>query len=113
MGQSRPKGSPKTQGSGRKSGVPNKITQYKATLEERCLARGIDIWDAMLDCANEAEDLTVKFVILKELAQYVYSKKRAIEITGEVDVAISRRAEEIKAMTPEERKKLAESLARE
>ena len=73
------KGKPRPSGAGRKAGTPNKKTQ---TLIEKCEAKGLDIWDAMLELALEASG-TDKFKMLSEMAQYVFPKRKALEHSGD------------------------------
>ncbi len=64
---------------GRQKGTPNKLTMG---LLEKCHARGIDLFDALLDIIQETEDPLLKFNAIKEACQYVYPKRKAIEHSG-------------------------------
>lgn len=69
----KPKGVQKT--GGRKPGVPNKKTQ---ALIDICFEEGLDVWRAMVRLAKEGEE-GIKLSMLKELAQYLYPKRKAVE----------------------------------
>lgn len=71
-----PKGKPRPPESGRKKGTPNKKTQ---ALVEKCEAKGLDVFDGMIECAIEAKGLE-RFKMLSEIAQYIYPKRKAVEI---------------------------------
>lgn len=78
----RPKKGEKTPGSGRQKGTPNKVTQ---SLEEKCALMGVDVFEEMLKIATN-EEHPDRFSCLKELAQYLYPKRKALEISnGEGD----------------------------
>lgn len=68
------KGEPRTPGSGRKKGTPNKRTQ---NLMEICAEEGIDPFRALCRSAKESERS------LHELCQYVLPKRKALEHTFE------------------------------
>lgn len=74
-------------GSGRKAGTPNKRT---ATIEGKLAALGLDPILAMAQLAMDAnEPSSLRFAALKELAQYVAPKRKAVEISsGQNQVAI-------------------------
>lgn len=72
---SRPIKGQKTEGSGRKPGTPNKKTQ---DLFRICEERGLNVFESMVELALEAVD-EVKFNRLREIAQYLYPKRKAIE----------------------------------
>lgn len=75
----RPKGTPKT--GGRVAGVPNKATLPKLTLEERIKSWGVDPLEVLAMHAKDS-DKQISIAAAKELAQYVYAKKRAVEVSG-------------------------------
>lgn len=91
-------GTPKALNSGRKKGTPNKST---LTLLQKCEAKGIDVFEAMLDIAIEG-DLAVRFAALKEVAQYIYPKRKSLEHSGSIDPKMAEAAELISQMTKEE-----------
>ncbi len=78
----RPKGLPKT--GGRKKGSKNKIdTELKARLAEK-----YSDWcpvEAMCDIAKKARRADIKLAALKEVSQYLYPKRKAIEHSGTVN----------------------------
>ena len=69
---------------GRTAGTPNKDTAALISL----LKKKYPKWDpviAMADIANErTNDLMLRLQAAKEVAQYVYPKRKAIEHSGEV-----------------------------
>lgn len=68
-------------GSGRKPGTPNSKTQ---TLIDKCEAKGIDLFDAFLEIIQDKRaDPHLRFNALKEAAQYIYPKRKAIEHSGD------------------------------
>lgn len=71
-----PQGRPKT--GGRKAGVPNKKTQ---DLMEKCEAQGFDPFQAMINIAIHSNDPNFKFSALKEICQYIYPKRKALEMS--------------------------------
>ncbi len=67
-------------GSGRKVGTPNKRTK---TIEEKLEAMGCDPIEAMARLAmDENEPTALRFAALKELAQYVAPKRKAVEVSS-------------------------------
>lgn len=90
----------KVPGSGRAAGVPNRATQ---TLMEKCETKGLDIFEAMIEIAMLTTDKPKKFSMLKDLAEYIYPKRKALEVTGEMNLELSRQVDEIKKLTKEEK----------
>lgn len=72
-------GKPKT--GGRVLGTPNKKT---ADLHAKCEARGLDPFDLLLDFCGEAP-MEVRLSALKIICEYLYPKRKAIELSGEVN----------------------------
>ncbi len=67
-------------GSGRKAGTPNKRTR---TIEAKLAALGCDPIEAMARLAmDENESSALRFAALKELAQYVAPKRKAVEVSS-------------------------------
>ena len=85
LGIGRPLGLPKT--GGRKKGTPNKATQ---TVREKLDALG---WDPIEDLARIAMDLATprgdRIRCDIELAQYLYPKRRPVEVSDEETPDIS------------------------
>lgn len=75
------KGIAKVPGSGRKKGTPNKIDTDVAA---KCQEMGLDVFGAMIEIALTGND-DQRFAMLKELAQYVCPKKKAIEMSNAED----------------------------
>lgn len=76
------KGKPKDAGSGRKKGTPNKKTQ---DLMDKCEARGVDVFDLMLEYVIHPCPMELRFSALKELCQYLYPKRKALEHSGQIE----------------------------
>ena len=73
---------------GRTAGTPNKANQ---TLIEKCEGRGIDLFDKFLEIIGDDEnDPNLRFQALKEAAQYVYPKRKAVEMALDPDKATIR-----------------------
>lgn len=70
---------------GREKGTKNKLN---LGVKEKLDAKGVDCIDEMLMIANETEDLNLKFAVYKELANFVYPKRKAVEMTADVDMPI-------------------------
>ena len=67
---------------GRQKGTPNKDTQ---ALQERIAQRypGWDPVEAMAEIARDDQnDVMIRLAALKEIAQYIHPKRKAIEHTG-------------------------------
>jgi hypothetical protein len=90
------KGHPKA--GGRQKGTPNKRTQ---DLMEKCVQFGVDPFEVLLDIARNSDKEENRAMAAKELCQYIYPKRKAIEITGSIDHKIASRMDELRAMSPE------------
>lgn len=77
----KPKGLPKS--GGRVKGVPNK-TSHALELHEKCKARGIDVFELLLDFCGEAP-MELRLNAIKELMKYLYPQRKAIEHSGEIN----------------------------
>lgn len=62
---------------GRRAGTPNKDTDL---LLMKCHEKGLDVFGAMIELA-QGDDIPAKLTMLKELAQYLYPKRKALEVT--------------------------------
>lgn len=78
------KGQPKS--GGRQKGQPNRKTQE---LIDRAEEMGLDIFEEMLKSLQMEQDNKARFDMAKEIAQYLYPKRKALEVTGEAGEAIS------------------------
>jgi hypothetical protein len=80
-------GKPRPPGAGRKAGTPNKRTQALDALKDKARLDPLDFFRAVLegDAALLKEDpsLDQRITAAKELAGYLYPKRKAIEVTGE------------------------------
>lgn len=59
---------------GRKAGAVNKRTD----LFQKCDARGIDVFDEMLSIALTTTDATIRFGMLRDIAGWLYAKKKEV-----------------------------------
>lgn len=75
------KGAPRTPGSGRTKGTPNRFTQ---NLMQICEEKDLDVFQALVEVALDKES-SDRFHALKELAQYLYPKRKALEHSGSID----------------------------
>lgn len=62
---------------GRKKGIPNRRT---LRLEEICKKKKIEPFVALLELCK-SNDLMIRLAALKEVCQYLYPKRKAIEIS--------------------------------
>lgn len=77
----RPRGSPKTPGSGRKKGAPNKRT---VELQAKLAALGCDPIAGMAKIAMGKKNTPeLRGRMFAELAAYLFPKRKAVEISGE------------------------------
>lgn len=90
---------------GRKAGTPNRAT----SVWERCESLGLDPFLEMAKIAN-TPDSPDRFLALKELAQYLEPKKKAVEVSGGLDLRAQRELESLMGLSEEE---LIEIIKRE
>ena len=64
---------------GRQKGTPNKKSQ---DLIQRCEDFGFDPFEALLSMARDSEDELLRFNAVKELCQYLFPKRKALEVSG-------------------------------
>lgn len=76
-----PKGKPRPEGAGRKKGTPNRNTR---DLIAKCDEMGLDVFGAMIEIAMNGDD-EQRFHMLKEIAQYIYPKRKAVELSNSED----------------------------
>jgi hypothetical protein len=67
-----PKGKPRPVGAGRQLGTPNKKTNLFAICDEV----GLNVFKEMVSLANKTRDAELRFAKLKEIAPYLYAKKK-------------------------------------
>ncbi len=82
----RPKGYSKT--GGRKAGTLNKFnTEQIEKVKNLCVQYQVDPIEALLKISSDENiDLNLRVSILKEIAQYVYPKRKSIEIAADVEI---------------------------
>lgn len=88
---------------GRLAGQPNRKTQ---ALLDICEEEGLDVFRAMIHLAKNGDD-QIKVTMLKELAQYLYPKRKALEVSGEIDMRLVEKIKELEALPDVELKKIA------
>lgn len=91
----RPRGQPKT--GGRKPGSINKRT----TVLEKCEAIGLDVFAEMAKIARDPMH-EQQFLMLKELAQYIEPKRKAVEVSGNLDMRVQQELESLAGLSEEE-----------
>lgn len=92
---SRPKGLPKT--GGRQPGSINKRT----SVLEKCEAIGLDPFAEMARIASDKTDPNCP-QMLRELCQYIEPKKKAVEVSGNLDMRVQQELEGLMGLTEEE-----------
>lgn len=80
-----PKGKPRAPGVGRKAGTPNRKTQ---SLMEQCEAKGVNVFDLMLEYVTEPCEPGLRLQAIKELMKYIHPQRKAVEHSGEMDQKI-------------------------
>lgn len=65
---------------GREKGKLNQPTQE---LHDICETKGLNVFEAMCELAKSSLDESTRIAMLKELAQYLYPKRKAIEISND------------------------------
>jgi hypothetical protein len=92
-----PLGHPKR--GGRKKGTPNKV---KKSVDDICAEYGFDPIRGMIELLNEpGATRDQRITLTKELAKYVHPQKRALEVSGNIDLNLVERAKQLEAL-PEE-----------
>lgn len=99
-----PKGKPRPEGAGRKKGVGNK-NNIRHDLHAQCEARGINVFELLLDFCGEAPP-ELRLNAIKELMKYLHPQKRAIDVSGEVkNPFLEKTVEELEILIREKLKK--------
>lgn len=104
----RPKGLPKT--GGRSAGTPNKTSMEafdkSYSLKEICEEENFNPFKALLNTArDELTTPDLRLNALKEVCSYLYPKKKAIEVSGEVtNPYMEKTLEELEALVKEKMK---------
>lgn len=99
-----PKGKPRPEGAGRKKGTPNRRTE---ALMDKCERLNIDPFEGLLRLTDH-NDPTIALSAYKEVCQYIYPKRKALEITADVNMELAKKAEEIEKMPREQQIKMLE-----
>ena len=82
----RPRGLPKT--GGRKAGTLNRTNSSQIEkIQNLCDSFKLDPFEALLKLSSDLSlDINLRVGILKEIAQYVYPKRKSIEIDAELEI---------------------------
>lgn len=91
---------------GRKPGTPNKIDR-SLPIEELCAFHNCSPVEILISLCSAKED-GLKFQAAKELMNYLYPKKRALEIDGNINIELAKKAEEYASLPQDEQIKLME-----
>lgn len=92
-----PKGTPRPPGAGRAKGTPNKVTSDLLAICER---KGINPFEALLELSNHP-DVGIKIQALKEVCQYIYPKRKALEVDSTINVELAKKAQEYEQLSKE------------
>lgn len=88
---------------GRPKGSPNK----RVSVWETCEEMGLDPFKEMARIAGDRADPN-QFNALKELAQYLEPKKKAVEMSGNLDTRVVQAVEGLMSLSQEELRAIAE-----
>jgi hypothetical protein len=82
-------GKPRPPGAGRRAGTPNKRTQALEVLKSKAGLDPLDFFRAVLESdlsvlGAAAPTLDQRLTAAKELASYLYPKKKSVEVTGDM-----------------------------
>jgi hypothetical protein len=97
------KGMPRPLGAGRKKGTLNRKTE---ALVEKCERMGIDLFEALLDLAK-SPDPTIRLSALREAIQYIYPKRKAVELTAEHDIRLLEKIKQMEDLPEETLRQIA------
>lgn len=99
-----PKGTPRPEGAGRRAGTPNKKT---LDLFAKCEALGIDPFEELLKIASPLnENPDHRLQALKEVCQYLYPKRKAMEVSGSLNTSISSIVDDLSTKSDDELREL-------
>ena len=80
---------------GRPKGSPNKDNE---TVQQVCARLNFNVAEAMAHLALNSKDESIKASMLKELAGYLYAKKKSIEVSGSLGIDTSRQDQELEEL---------------
>lgn len=86
-----PKGKPRPENAGRRKGTPNKET---LTIQQLCEKHGVSPIEVLIELCGPEHETEMRFSAAKEVSQYLYPKRRAIEIDANVNMELAKKAEE-------------------
>lgn len=79
------KGDKKPENSGRQKGTKNKLN---LGVQEKLEQLGVDCVSEIIRIAQTTEDEQLRLTAYKELLKYVYPQRKAVEMSGEVDMPV-------------------------
>jgi hypothetical protein len=80
---------------GRKKGTPNKRSKTMEELQAMCEASGVEPFQVFLDLCKH-RDPQIQISAAREAAKYVYTQRKASEISGPEGAAIQVESSEVK-----------------
>lgn len=86
------KGKPKT--GGRKIGSINKRPESLIELHAMCAARGVNVFESLLEYVYTPGDPNTRLAAIKELMKYLHPQLRSVDISGTVDLNPQRSLED-------------------
>lgn len=104
-----PRGKPRPDGAGRRAGTPNKSTQ---SLMDICVEEGIDPFRALCKFAKDKDPL-VSMRAIERMCEYLYSKRKAIEVSADIDMKLLERIKEIQTLPEKELLKIVTQKKKE
>lgn len=87
---------------GRIPGTPNKETK---SLEQLALDKGVNFWEMLCNVAADSEHPR-HFDAVKEGCSFLYAKRKALEVTADVDPAILEAFKAMQGLSEEELRKI-------
>ncbi len=90
---------------GRQKGSTNK----RRSIEDVCLELGLDPFKEMGKIACDANDMN-RFQALKELSQYLEPKRKAVEVSGSLDVHLQQELERLMKLPESELLEMLKSI---
>ncbi len=90
---------------GRPKGSSNKDTE---TVQQTCDRMGLNVAEAMIHLALNGQEEAIRASMLKELASYLYAKKKAIEVSGSLNIDTSRQEQELEKLRAQVKARIEE-----
>lgn len=84
---------------GRQKGTPNKET---GDLFGLCVSKGLNVFERMVEIAAIESNADKQFSQLLEIAPYLYAKRKALEVSQNVDPEMLELAQHLASLSKEE-----------